>query len=174
MGENKKSVVVVCGFMGSGKTTLGGLLAKRLGMEFIDLDSICVAEMGMPVAEIFRVHGEQGFRDAEHRAALSIVDRKNLVVGSGGGTLVYERNIIPLRQCSTVVYLNPGFEVCYSRIKDTDRPIVKRNTKEQLEQVYNERAVIYKAASHLEASVLGTPDECADELVALLKDTNCL
>jgi len=174
MSEKKKSIVILCGFMGSGKTTLGGLLAKRLGMEFIDLDSICVAEMGMPVAEIFRVHGEQGFRDAEHRAALSVADRENLVLGAGGGTLVYERNIVPLRQCGTVVYLNPGFEVCYGRIKDSDRPIVTRNTKEQLEQVYNDRATIYKAASHLEATVQGNPDECADELVALLKDNNCL
>lgn len=169
MTQPGRSNIILCGFMGSGKTTLGRLLARRLGMEFVDLDDVIAEAAGMSIPEIFKTLGEEGFRDAEHQAALHIADRRGVVLGAGGGTMVYARNVTPLRESGTVVYLDPGFAACYRRIKNSDRPVVRRSTPEELEEIYRRRHEKYKAAAHLEAAVQGSAEACVDELVELLE-----
>ena len=160
--------IILCGFMGSGKTTLGKLLARRLGMEFVDMDDVIVRNEGMCVPEIFAQRGEAGFRDAEHKAAVQLAASRGLVLATGGGALTFARNAEALRRSGTVVFLNPGFEVCYTRIRKTDRPLVQGNTKSQLRQLYRVRTEQYRRAAHLEVRVRGNKSSCVEEVVVAL------
>ncbi len=77
--------LVLTGFMGTGKSTVGLILAQRLNMQFADTDTCIEAEAGMPVSEIFRVHGEPAFRALEHEMCQRLANKQNCVIATGGG-----------------------------------------------------------------------------------------
>src|SRR5437588_6883468 len=79
--------IVLTGFMGSGKSTVGPLLARRLGWDFVDADDVIEAEAGMPIAEIFARHGEAAFRAREHAAIARLAAQDSLVLALGGGAI---------------------------------------------------------------------------------------
>ena len=76
--------VVLCGFMGCGKTTVGELAAKRLGMDYVDADQYIVEKAGMTISEMFEKYGESYFRDREYEAMQALSQRKNTIISSGG------------------------------------------------------------------------------------------
>ena len=87
--------IVLCGFMGCGKTTVGRNLARKSGRKFVDMDSYIEEKAGMKVSEIFEKYGENRFRDMEHEACLELADTKGLVIASGGGAFS------PSRPCAS-------------------------------------------------------------------------
>ena len=89
--------IVLCGFMGCGKTTVGRNLARKSGRKFVDMDSYIEEKAGMKVSEIFEKYGENRFRDMEHEACLELADTKGLVIASGGGAFTFQRNIDAFR-----------------------------------------------------------------------------
>src|SRR5919107_3075918 len=95
--------VAIVGYMGSGKTTLGRLLARALSLEFVDLDRAIVKSAGKGIPQIFAEHGEKHFRDLEHEALLQALDgRTPSVVACGGGTVVRPHHRNPLREGTTI------------------------------------------------------------------------
>ena len=84
--------IILCGFMGSGKSTVGLLLAKKLGMSFIDLDTYIEKKEGMTVSKIFEKYGEPYFRKVEKESAKELAEKNGLVIAAGGGTLVDKEN----------------------------------------------------------------------------------
>lgn len=162
--------IVLCGFMGSGKTTLGKLLAARLEAPFIDVDDYIVAEQGADIPELFRVHGEEGFRQMEHEAVLALGSKGGAVIATGGGALTFARNVPPLKANGVILYLNPGFDECYLRIQASDRPLVRANTREQLAALYIAREECYRAVADAEVAVLGTAAECVEKVLAVIGD----
>jgi shikimate kinase len=165
--------LILCGFMGCGKTTVGKLLAKRLGLEYIDLDDEIIREAGMPIPDIFSIYGEAHFRDLEHEAVHNLARRVNCVVSTGGGAMTFDRNIEAIDQRDLVVFLDAPFEVCYSRIKDSDRPILRQNTPEQFQALFARRREAYRKAAQngLTIDAGRSADEVAAD-IALLREKN--
>ena len=138
--------IVLCGFMGSGKTVVGRELAKIMGCKFVDTDEMIEAEQGMAIKAMFATRGEEYFRDLEHEMCKKVADMKNCVVSTGGGAMTYQRNVEAIKQGSKVVFLDASFPVICQRIGDsTTRPLFQ--DKEKAKQLYDERKAKYSAAA---------------------------
>ena len=138
--------VYLCGFMGCGKSHIGRLLALKLGMKLIDLDKYIVEAEKMTIPEIFERFGEPHFRALEAQYIKELSD--GYVVATGGGALLNDETAKFAGESGISVYINTSFETCYARIKgDKNRPLVMKNTPEQLEELYNTRAPIYRKNS---------------------------
>jgi|SRR5882724_745927 len=143
--------VYLVGFMASGKTTIGRLLADELGWSFADLDEDIVAAHGAPIADIFDTAGEEEFRKTEHaamRKRISQIERgKPMVVALGGGTFVSEANQNLLTENGITVWLDCSFDRVCSRIAgSTHRPLAR--DAEKFERLYRERRAAYEKAEH--------------------------
>lgn len=138
--------IVLCGFMGSGKTVVGRELAKVLGVKFVDTDEMIETEQGVAIKAIFATHGEDYFRDLEHEMCKKVAQMKNCVVSTGGGALTYRRNVDAIKQGSTVIFLDASFDVICKRIGDSKtRPLFQ--DKDKAKALYDERKDKYMAAA---------------------------
>ena len=138
--------VYLCGFMGCGKSHVGRLLSSQTGRKFIDLDKYIVSMEGISIPQIFDKFGEPHFRALEAKYIRELSGGN--VVATGGGALINDETAKFARESGVSVYINTSFEVCYRRIKgDQNRPLVVNNTPEQLRELYEKRAVIYKRNS---------------------------
>lgn len=147
MSEN----IVLCGFMGCGKTTIGKCLAKKTGMKLIDTDKYIEEKAGMTVSEIFDTHGEAYFRDLEHSACVELAQKKNLIIATGGGALTFERNVAAFKNSCKIILIDVPVEVLYNRLKhDTTRPLLQRpDRKQAMTELYNKRMPQYKSAADI-------------------------
>lgn len=135
--------VILCGFMGSGKTTVGKLLAEHLGMDFVDTDHSIEADQGKSISRIFEEKGEDFFRDLEHEKCIEISKRDSLVVATGGGALTFDRNVHVLKNNGIIIYLDVPFEVVVERVGDCEtRPLFK--DKEKARRLFDERKEKYE------------------------------
>ena len=140
------SSVYLCGFMGCGKSHIGRMLASATGRKFVDLDRYIVDKEGMSIPDIFAQFGEPHFRALEAKYIRELSEGN--IVATGGGALINDSTAEFARQSGMTVYINTSFEVCYQRIKnDTNRPLVVKNTKEQLKELYDTRDTIYRRNS---------------------------
>ena len=139
--------IVLCGFMGAGKTVVGRELAKIMGCRFIDTDEMIEKKQGIAVKAIFAAHGEEYFRDLEHEVCLEISEMKNCVVSTGGGALTYERNVDAIKKNGAkIVFLDASFETICERIGNSaSRPLF--NDIEQAKKLYDERHEKYSACA---------------------------
>ena len=138
--------VLLTGFMGAGKSTVGRMLAARLGVGFADLDAEIVAETGRPIPVLFASIGEEGFRAVESRVAERVLSRPGSeVVASGGGFPTFEANRALVREANAlVVHLDAPFETLWARLAGGDgRPLAKR--REDAAALYDRRAPLYRA-----------------------------
>ena len=110
-----KTGIALIGFMGTGKTAVGKLLAARTGKEFIELDGVIEAQAGMTIPDIFRKEGETGFREREIAAVKSISGKKNVVIACGGGAVLNTINTDRLRQECRIVCLTASPEAILQR-----------------------------------------------------------
>lgn len=135
-----QSRIFLIGFMGSGKSTLGELLAKRLGYAFVDMDDLIVQTSGMTVPEIFSEHGEEMFRKWEHDILLEIINREKVVIATGGGAPCHMDNMALMRENGLTVYLQLSPAAIRERLihSKTERPLVKGKNPEELLQYIKE------------------------------------
>jgi shikimate kinase len=162
--------VVIVGYMGSGKTTVGRLLARTLGWEFVDLDPAIARDAGRGIPEIFAQSGEEHFRDLEHHALVDTLDDKEeLVVACGGGIVVRPENRDKLKKVATV-FLREDLGVLYGRTRDASRPL-RAASREDFERRYAERLPLYEEVADLELLVCGrSPEEVVEEIARWLLD----
>ena len=144
--------ICLVGFMGSGKTSIGRLLAKRNNMEFADTDEMIVNEQGMSIPAIFEKYGEAHFRDLEHELVIRLSlenGLNNTVLSTGGGLVTFERNQEYLKKTGKVVYLKASAECIYERVKDdTNRPLL--NTEDKLGKIKEMLSI--REASYMKAA----------------------
>ena len=166
--------ILLCGFMGCGKTSVGQALAFRLRWDFLDTDALIEKRTGMSIPEIFATQGEQSFRQMEQQAAAMLGKRRHTVVSTGGGFLTREQTVQALRQnggFEAVVFLDCSFETCYRRIQTSDRPLVRNNTKEGLEEIFNARREKYLSVADVviqnEGIISSTVEEIVENLAIL-------
>ncbi len=138
--------IILCGFMGSGKTTVGQELAKIMGRKFVDTDELIEKQQGLAIKAIFTVHGEDYFRDLEWECCKSIADLKNCVVSTGGGALTFERNVAALKNGGKIIFLDTDFDVICQRIGNSkSRPLFQ--DREKAKTLYDERKAKYLSAA---------------------------
>lgn len=138
--------IVLCGFMGSGKTVVGRELAKIMGAKFVDTDELIEKEQGVAIKAIFAAHGEDYFRDLEYEMCKNVAQMKGAVVSTGGGAMTFARNVEAIKQGSKVVFLDASFDVICDRIgNSTTRPLFQ--DREKAKKLYDERKDKYLAAA---------------------------
>jgi len=126
------SRIFLVGPMGSGKTTVGGLLARHLGLEFVDSDRVIEERAGADIPWIFDVEGEAGFRDREQRVVDELTRRDGILLATGGGVVLRAENRTALAGRGTVVYLNATLEQQQSRTsRDRNRPLLRGDDPER-------------------------------------------
>lgn len=161
--------VYLCGFMGCGKTTIGKILAEKLGCEFYDMDEYIVEREGMKIPEIFAEKGERYFRGAETDAIRQLAEKRG-IIACGGGAMLKKENAEIAAENGITVYIDVPFAVCYGRISgDKNRPIVMSNTKEELEFIYDSRIPLYRENSAVTVSGDGTAEEIAERISDAIK-----
>lgn len=143
--------IVLCGFMGCGKTTVGKNIARKSGREFVDMDSYIEQKAGMTVSQIFEKFGEEKFRDMEHKACLELAEKKGLVIASGGGAFTFKRNVAAFKGKDKIVFLDVPLPIIKNRLKnDTTRPLLQRPDKNRaMARLYSDRYPIYHAAADI-------------------------
>lgn len=141
--------IVLFGFMGCGKTTVGYELAQNTQRELIDTDRLIEQQEGMSVSDLFRVYGEGYFRDREHEVCEHLSERTRLIISAGGGALTFRRNVEALRKGCLLVLIDVSPEVIYERLKeDTTRPLLQCEDKlGAIRELYARRDGLYRAAA---------------------------
>jgi shikimate kinase len=143
--------VFLVGMMGAGKTTLGKVLAQRLGLEFVDMDRVLVERTGVPVATIFEIEGERGFRRRESCALAELAAHDDRVIATGGGAVLAEENRRVMRASGTVVYLRARLEHLWERTRhDASRPLLATaDPRATLAALLEQRDPLYRDAAHV-------------------------
>jgi len=159
--------IVLTGFMGSGKTTVGPLVAARLGWSFQDVDDVIEAEAGVPIAELFARHGEAAFRAREHTTIARLATADGLILALGGGAIETPetRSLLLTTAGTLLIHLEVELKTTLARCAGTQhtRPILADQAN--LANRYNQRLPLYRAA-HVSISVDAlTPDEVADAII---------
>ncbi len=137
--------IILVGPMGSGKSTIGSLIAKRLHRDFMDSDHYIEERTGVDIARIFDVEGEQGFRDRESKALIDLLSQSDRVIATGGGSVLRQENQRLLKQKGYIVFLDTTVNQQMQRLRrDKKRPLLQtENPRERLEVLLAERRPIY-------------------------------
>jgi shikimate kinase len=169
-GRDKHLILI--GYRGCGKTTVGKALASRMGREFIDADEFLEAKAGMTIREIFAVEGEAGFRNRESAVLAELTTRSPLVLATGGGAVLREENRRNLRDSGFNVWLSADAETLWDRLQ-TDpttrerRPNLAGGGLEEVTRMLTLREPLYRELANLEipAGEL-SPEVIADRILA--------
>jgi shikimate kinase len=162
--------IVITGFMGTGKTTVGRLVADKMGRVFVDMDSMIGHREGKAVQEIFATRGETYFRDCEEQLCKELAGRRNLVIATGGGTLVDPENRARFDDAFTVC-LDATIDTLVGRLKyATDRPLLHgEDMRGRLNSLLSVRRAAYQAIGiHIDTTSM-TLDQVAAEIIAMFQ-----
>ncbi len=147
--------IIIIGYMGAGKTTVGKALSKELNIPFYDLDWYIESRMRKTVPQIFAERGEEGFRKIEHNLLHEVAEFENVIISCGGGTPCFYDNMDYLNAQGDTVYLKASPEVLYGHLKigKTERPLLKNKTPEEMQEYIREqldkREQYYLQAKHV-------------------------
>jgi shikimate kinase len=166
--------IVLIGMRGSGKTTVGAILAGRLHRELIPMDALIVYELGMTVPEIVAKHGWPRFREVEAQVARKVARLKGTINATGGGVVLDPDNVRALRETGIVFWLDVSVDRTLGRIgEDPNRPSLtgRGSRREDLQATFAEREPLYRAAAHHVIATDGrTQEQVADEIVRILRE----
>ncbi len=164
--------IYLVGFMGTGKTTVGRVLAGKLNFKFVDLDDLIEGKEGIKIVDIFAKKGEAYFRDLESTALKETGGKEKLVVACGGGIVIRPGNVDFLEKNGLTVCLDAEPEAVYGRIRKSEhRPLLNvSNPKKEIEKLLNARKEFYnRIKRHIDTSSL-TIEETADRIAEWVED----
>ena len=143
--------IFLVGLMGAGKTSVGKVLARLLGKEFLDSDHEIERVTGVRIPVIFEIEGEAGFRAREHKMIAELVMRKNILLATGGGAVLLRENRDLLRANGTIIYLRAPVKALLRRtLRDRSRPLLQvPNPAAKLSDLYAQRDPLYCEVAHL-------------------------
>ena len=160
--------IILTGFMGVGKTSVGTKLANDLGYTFIDTDDLIEADQKMTINEIFAKKGERYFRDVETTIIRQVLERERLVISTGGGAVIRDENREAFRQNGLTVCLMARPEVIYERVKEeTHRPLLQvDDPRATIRELLEHRARYYRQAD----MTIDTSDKSIEEVIAEISE----
>ena len=154
-----KQNIVLTGMPGSGKTTVGRLLAEKTGRNFYDIDAEIVKQTGMEITEIFKTRGEKWFRDTETETAKNLSALSGAVISCGGGTVLRDENVNALRRNGVIFFIDRPLE---QLVPTEDRPLAL--SRADIEKRYNERIDRYVSACDIRVTVEGDAESVAQKI----------
>ena len=156
MNKQEFSRIFLCGFMGTGKTTLGKLLAYKLGKPFVDMDDLIKTKARLSIPQIFQLYGEAHFRKLEKDAIQEAAAEQQGVIALGGGALQDIELVQTIKSNGLLVFIDSPFEVLLSRLmRNKKRPMLldnegkmkdKESLRHELSELYNKRLPMYRQA----------------------------
>lgn len=165
--------IVLIGYRGTGKSTVGKVVAARLGRRLVSTDAQVVKRAGQTIPEIVAKHGWEHFRDLESEVCRELADQKGLVIDTGGGAILRPQNVDALKTTGTLVWLTASVPTIAARIGgDTQRPSLTgaKSFIEEIEEVLHERTPTYQAAAnHVIVTDNRSIAQIADDILAQLK-----
>jgi shikimate kinase len=164
MARNAAINVILIGFMGCGKTTLGVRLAGLLGFEFIDTDALIVQKAGCSIPEFFAKEGEEAFRKLETQVLRELEGRNGLIISTGGGIVTRPENQEILRRLGAIVWITTSDILLWNRVRrNRDRPMLHtKNPRKTFLDLLHERKPLYQALADLVEDTRGlNPEESA-------------
>lgn len=142
LSKNISFNIVLCGFMGCGKTSVGKQLSLKTGLNFIDTDHYIEKISGLSISEIFKVYGEAHFRNLEKICVKTVSSSESAIISTGGGVILDEKNVFYLKQNGKIFYLDAPIEVLTARlISDSTRPLIKN--KSSIQKLFENRKEKY-------------------------------
>ena len=168
-----KDNVILTGFMGTGKTSLGKLLAIKLGRPFVDIDKKIEEETRLSIPKIFERHGEEHFRALEKAAVKELSERRGLVIATGGGTIKDEENLNLLKNSGVLICLTTEPEEIFKRTaRRGERPVLDGGGNERLETIKKllaERKKFYDRADYQIDTTDWSPIQIIDDICRHLR-----
>ncbi len=173
-----KTNVALIGFMGTGKTVVGKVLAEKLNKEFVELDSLIEQKAGKSIPDIFQQDGEIAFRELEIKVTKEVSGRKNLVIACGGGIVLNKINIDRLREEAIIVYLIASPELILKRVlnEEGQRPLLNTpNKASEIQQLLKFRKPFYERAADIKIDTSRLDiDSVAEQILGKLKENEGL
>lgn len=159
--------IVLIGFMGTGKTEVGKVLSQKLGLSLVDSDHEIEKGQGMTIREIFKVYGEEGFRDRESEVIRNLSDAENVVIATGGGVVLRQENMENLRKKGVIVCLTASAHGILERTKhDSERPLLQvSDPLQRIRELLDVRGPLYERADILIDTEGKSPLEAAEEII---------
>ena len=169
----KRNIVLV-GFMGTGKTTVGQLLAKQTGMPLVDMDTLIEERTGKTITDIFAEEGETYFRALEREMVQELATREGQVISTGGGIVLNSDNIADFEKTGLVVCLLANAETVLDRVRhDTTRPLLAGDKETKIIQLLETRKPLYEAITHkIDTTGRPSPEPTATEIIKLYESNN--
>ena len=146
--ESKENIVFL-GMMGSGKTSIGLLISKKLNLQFYDIDQIIEKKLAMSISDIFEKKGEKFFRDFEEKTTLKILKKKRVVISLGGGAFINRKVREEILKNHFSFWLNWNSKTLIQRIqKNTKRPIALKSSFDELIDLIRKRSLVYSKSKY--------------------------
>lgn len=166
--------IVLVGFMGSGKTTVGKLIAEKTGMPLLDMDSIIADRAGKTINEIFADEGEAHFRALERSLVEELAATEGNIISTGGGIVLNPENISDFEKTGLVVCLLADAESVLDRVKhDASRPLLAGDKEANIIRLLESRQTLYKSITHqIDTSGRPSPEPTAQEIIDLYHSNN--
>ena len=166
-----ESNVVLIGFMGSGKSSVGRELARRWRFRFVDTDGAIRRRFSKSIGEIFSIYGEDFFREQEHEVLREMLGQQRAVIATGGGIVLQDRNVALLRRLGRIVWLTASPDTIWERVRmSSHRPLLQnQDPRGTMDRLLQARSPLYAAAADLTVDSSGLLHcEVADRVVARL------
>lgn len=171
-----KNNLILIGFMGTGKTSLGKILANKLGCAFVDLDQKIEADNGMSIPEIFERYGEEHFRRLERIAVEEVANRRGIVIATGGGTVKDPRNVELLKAGGIMICLTTSVDELLNRTAvKGERPVLDSHHQSQgdrkaaIEKLLNDRQKFYDQADYKIDTTDWSPLKLVDDIIKIMR-----
>lgn len=168
-----KGNIILCGFMGCGKSSVGRRAAELMGRELCDLDSYIEEKAGMSVSEIFAKYGEEGFRERERQAVREVAGTPGLIIASGGGTVLSDANVQAFHSRNgLIVFLDAPLAALQERLKnDKRRPLLQvPDRRRVIRELFEKRIPLYRAAADVTIDAGAPPLTVARRVAKLEKN----
>ncbi len=165
--ERRIRNLALTGFMGSGKSSVGHAVSKRLGFEFLDTDHLVERRAGLSIPEIFEREGETGFRELERQVVTELATRENLVISTGGGVGANPELLASLKRHALVIWLWASPETIWQRVRrQAHRPLLEVPDPEgRIRELLAQREPVYRQADVLLNADVRQTAEVADQVV---------